>query len=107
MKITIVFIPSSSGTFTNNWMKTFYMLCVMKKTRLLLRLPVVPCTYIFFPPCLLSFAWEKTDCFLRGQMLSVNSGSLFNFLCCIVKFFKNSLAFFFITKESNIFFEGN
>ena len=107
MKITIVFIPSSSGTFTNNWMKTFYMLCVMKKTRLLLRLPVVPSTYIFFPPCLLSFAWEKTDCFLHGQMLSVNSGSLFNFLCCIVKFFKNSLAFFFITKESNIFFEGN
>lgn len=59
MKITIVFIPSSSGTFTNNWMKTFYMLCVMKKTRLLLRLPVVPSKYIFFPPCLLSFAWEK------------------------------------------------
>lgn len=106
MKITIVFIPSSSGTFTNNWMKTFYMLCVMKKTRLLLRLPVVPSKYIFFPPCLLSFAWEKTGCFLRGQMLSVKSGSLFNSLCCIVKFFKNSLAFFFITKRKQHFSRG-
>lgn len=71
MKITIVFIPSSSGTFTNNWMKTFYMLCAMKKTCLLLRLPVVPSKYIFFPPCLLSFAWENTGSDIFASLLIV------------------------------------
>ena len=62
----------------------------MKKTRFVLGLPGVPSKYIFFPACPLPFAWKKkkTGCFLWGQMFSVNLGSLFNCLCCIVKFLK-------------------